>query len=189
MAEREGMAALIDLVQRLVNDPAGEAHGREDIQAALDAYRIEARYEVLAPLATMTPGGASYLTFAAALPYWEANGTLHDASYATLTPATSDWTAGRWTFAAAPARPVTLLGWSYDPYQAAADLLEVRAAQLAEQYDFSTGPDSFRRSQRHGQLLALAERYRAMSPRLKAKAEAVAATWTMPGVEVDVLRF
>lgn len=189
MAERAGMSGLIDFVERLVNDPANAAHSRDDIQAALDVYRIEARYVELAPLATYGAGGASYLTFQATVGYWESSAALYSASYATLTPATSDPMAGRWTFAAEPARPVTVLGFTHDPYQAAADLLEVRAAQLAEQYDFSTGPDSFARSQRYKQLLAQAERYRAMSPRLKAVAEAGVSTWVMPEVTVDVLTF
>ena len=188
MAERAGMTALVDFVERLVNDPANEAHSRDDIQAALDLYRIEARYVELAPLVTYGGGGASYLSFQAVAGYWESDATLYNVSHVALTPATSDPMAGRWTFAAEPARPVTVLGWTHDPYQAAADLLEVRAAQLAEQYDFSTGPDSFRRSQRQGQLLAMAARYRAMSPRVKAAADA-AADWTMPEITVDVFQF
>ncbi len=189
MAERPGMTALIDLTARLVNDPSHEAHSREGVQAALDVYRIEARYVALAPLVSYGAGGASYTTFQAAADFWESDATLHDATYTPLAPTTSDWPAGRWTFAAEPARPVTIVGWSHDPYQAAADLLEIRAAQLAEQYDFSTGPDSFSRSQRYKQLLAQAERYRAMSPRLKAAAAVGVSTWAMPEVRVDVRAF
>jgi hypothetical protein len=189
MAERAGMTALVDFVERLVNDPANEAHSRDDIQAALDVYRIEARYSELAPLVTYGGGGASYLTFQAATGYWESSAVLYNASYTALTPATSDPMAGRWTFATEPARPVTVLGWTHDPYQAAADLVEVRAAQLAEQYDFSTGPDSFSRSQRYKQLMDLAGRYRAMSPRLKALATATETPWAMPEVVVDVFAF
>lgn len=179
------MTALVEFVGRLVNDPAYEAHGREDVQAALDAHRVEARYEPLAAVPTWVGGAAVYRVFDAALPYWETDGQLLDASYNVLTPATADWTQGRWTFATAPAAPVTLLGWNHDPYLAAADLLEVRAAQVAEGYDFQTGPDSFKRSQRHTQLLAMAARYRAMSPRARAVADA-AADWTMPEITVDV---
>lgn len=187
MAERAGMTALVDFVERLVNDPANEAHSRDDIQAALDLYRIEARYVELTPVVSYAPGGAAvHTTFTAGAGYWETDGTLYDANHSALTPATSDWTAGRWTFAAEPARPVMLLGWNHDPYLAAADLLEVRAAQLAEDYDFTTGPDSFKRSQRQAQLLALAGRYRAMSPRARALA-AIDAAWEMPEVVVDVL--
>ncbi|MBX7251539.1 MAG: hypothetical protein K1X50_06100 [Candidatus Promineofilum sp.] len=188
MAERASMTALVDFVERLVNDPANEAHSRDDIQAALDVYRIEARYEALTALPAWVGGAVAYRVFDADAPYWETDGTLYDAAYSALTPTTSDWTAGRWTFAAEPLRPVTILGWNHDPYQAAADLLEQRAAALAEDYDFATGPDSFKRSQRHGQLLAMAARYRAMSPRLKAVADA-AADWTMPEITVDVFQF
>lgn len=189
MAERAGMTALIDLVERLVGDTANSRFSREEMQTALDVCRVEARYMPLVGVPTRTVGGVAWLTYdAAGAGYWETDGVLYDAAYNVLTPATADWTAGRWTFAAAPAQPVRLLGWSHDPYLAAADLLEVRAAQLAEDYDFTTGPDAFKRSQRHGQLLAMAARYRAMSPRLKAVADA-AADWTMPEITVDVFQF
>lgn len=188
MAERASMTALVDFVERLVNDPANAAHSRDDIQAALDAHRLEARYDALLPVLSYEGGAAVYKTFDAGAGYWETDATFYNASLSAVVPAAADWTGGRWTFAAAPARPVVILGWTHDPYLAAADLLEVRAAQLAEEYDFTTGPDSFKRSQRQAQLLALAARYRAMSPRTRA-AEAAAAAWDMPEAEVDVLRF
>lgn len=189
MAERGSMTALVDLVERLVNDPSNEAHSREDIQAALDVYRMETRYGELAPLATLGVGGASYLTFQAASGYWEGGAVLFDASYTVLTPATSDLAGGRWTLATEPARPVTVVGWTHDPYLAAADLLEVRAAQLAEEYDFSTGPDSFSRNQRVKNLREQADRYRAMSPRNRAKAESVTALIEMPPVVSHVFTY
>ena len=189
MAERLSMTALVDLVGRLVNDPASSRFTRDDIQAALDVYRVEARYMLLVGVPTRTVGGVAWLTYdAAGAGYWESDAILYSGNYTPLTPSTSDWTAGRWTFAAEPVAPVTILGWNHDPYQAAADLLEQRAAALAEDYDFTTGPDSFKRSQRQGQLLAMAARYRAMSPRVKAVADA-AADWTMPEITVDVFSF
>lgn len=163
MTERVSCAALIDFVLRLVNDVDAAVHSRDDVQAALDVYRMEARYVSLMPVPTKTGAGTSYLTFEADSGDWETDGTLYDGAYAALTPATADWTAGRWAFATEPVRPVHLLGWTHDPYAAAADLLTVRAAQLSEEYDFKTGPDSYSRSQRGGQLLALAGQYRAMS--------------------------
>lgn len=186
MAVRTSMIALVDFVERLVNDSENAAHSEDDIQAALDVHRVEARYEELTAVPTHIGGAAVYRVFDAALPYWETDGQLLDASYNVLTPATADWTAGRWTFAAAPTQPVYLLGWNHDPYLAAADLLEVRATQVSEDYDFQTGPDSFKRSQHQGQLLKMAARYREMSPRLKAVEDA-ASDWTMPEITVDVL--
>lgn len=186
MAERASMTALVDLVERLVNDPANAAHSRDDIQAALDAYRVEARYEPLTAVVSYPGGVETYVTFDADAGHWETDATFYDAGYAAITPTASNWTEGRWTFATAPSSPVTILGWTHDPYQAAADLVEVRAGQLAEAYDFKTGPDSYARSQMHKQLLAQAARYRAMSPRLRAEVEA-ATNWTMPEITADVL--
>lgn len=186
MAERASMTALVDLVERLVNDPANAAHSRDDIQAALDAYRVEARYEPLTAVVSYPGGVETYVTFDADAGHWETDATFYNASYGPITPTASDWTAGRWTFGSAPTQPVTILGWNHDPFQAAADLVEVRAGQVAEAYDFKTGPDSYSRSQMHKQLLAQAARYRAMSPRLRAEAEAVA-NWTMPEITADVL--
>jgi len=190
MAERASMTALIDVVERLVNDQLNEAHSRDDIQAALDVYRLEARYMPLVGVPTRTSGGVTWLSFDGAVPYWETDASFYDATYTAIVPTISHWATGRWTFATEPAAPVVILGWNHDPYLAAADLLEIRAAQTAEEYDFTTGPDSYKRSQKHKQLLALAERYRAMSPRLKALAMAdVAALYTMPEITVDVLTF
>ena len=185
MAKRASMTMLVDFVERLVNDSENAAHSEDDIQAALDVYRVEARYELLIGVPTRTAGGVVYQTFQADVGYWESDAILYSGSYTPLTPATSDWMSGRWTLPAEPLPPVTILGWNHDPYLAAADLLEVRAAQLVEGYDFQTGPDSFKRSQRHKQLLEVAARYREMSPRTKAIADA-AAEWTMPGITVDV---
>lgn len=163
MTERASCSGLIDFVAGLINDPTNELFSRNDVQAALDAYRIEARYEELTPIPTKTGSGVSYLIFQADTGDWETDGILYDGAYTAITPATADWTAGRWTFATAPARPVYLLGWTHDPYNAAADLLVRRAGQVAENYDFKTGPDSYMRSQARGGLLALAAQYRGLS--------------------------
>jgi hypothetical protein len=190
MAERASMTALIDVVERLVNDQLNEAHSRDDIQAALDVYRLEARYMPLVGVPTRTSGGVTWLSFDGAVPYWETDASFYDATYTAIVPTISHWATGRWTFATEPAAPVVILGWNHDPYLAAADLLEIRAAQVAEGYDFTTGPDSYKRSQRHGQLIKQAALYRAMSPRRKVEAEAAAvAALTMPEMTIDVFRF
>lgn len=188
MDERASMNGLIDFVEKLIGDTTNQNHSREDIQDALDVYRVEARYEPLSGVVSYPGGVAAYLTFDAATGYWETDATFYDASYDAITPAANEWTAGRWTFGTAPARPVMIVGWTHDPYQAAADLLETRAAQLAEAYDFKTGPDSYSRSQMHKQLLAQAARTRAMSPRVKAQAQALL-TGVMPEVTFDVFRW
>lgn len=164
MAVRDGMPALVELVARLVNDPEFAYHEDWQIQDALDQYREEARYWGLVEVPTRAEGGAiTYLTFKAPCGHWEADGTLYDHDYTALTPATSDWMTGRWTFSSAPTRPVYLLGWTYDVYAAAADLLEVRGSQLAEDLEsFSVFNGSFAFAAKRKGPLELAARYRAM---------------------------
>lgn len=133
---RSGVEDLIALVARLVGDVNYEIHTTGDIQDALDRHRWEARYLRLDALPTKASGGGTtYTTFVSPSQDWryfEDDGVLYDANFDALTPATSDWTDGRWTFSAEPTRAVTLLGWSHDPYAAAADLLEARATALSE---------------------------------------------------------
>lgn len=141
MAARASMMALVLRVARLVNDPAYALWTEDNIQAALDANREEARYLPLAAIPTYAAGGAaSYLTYLAGVGDWEEDVVLYNTQYTAITPATADYTAGRWTFAAEPLRPVLLLGWTYDVYAAAADLLEERAARTAEDMQSFTAP-------------------------------------------------
>lgn len=163
MTERASCESLIDFVAGLISDSAHDTYSRDEVQAALDVYRVEARYEPLVAVPTKSGTGTSYLTYQAAMGDWETDGALYNGAYTALSPATSDWTAGRWTFATEPLRPVYLLGWTHDPYAAAADLLTRMAAAAAGDYDFKTGPDSYSRSQRKDGLLALAASYRGMS--------------------------
>ena len=153
------------LVSRLVNDEAGDYHSDGEIQNALDRYRREARYLILDALPTYAEGGtASYLTFTApnGLMYWESDGVVTDNDYTVLTPTTEDWTNGRWTFSAAQNRPLHITGYYHDPYNAAADLLEVRLAMIAENYDFRTSDgDAYNRSQAREGLEKLIAKYRA----------------------------
>jgi len=137
MAERSGMTALINYVERLINDEANAYHSTQEIQDALDQNRREARYMSLVPLQSIAEGGVvSYVTYVPLEPetmrFWEDTALLLDNDYATLTPSSSDWMVGRWTFATEPDQPVKILGYYYDPFGAAYDLLMVRASSLAE---------------------------------------------------------
>ncbi|MDP9350797.1 MAG: hypothetical protein M3P51_04560, partial [Chloroflexota bacterium] len=78
----------------------------------------------------------------------------------TLTPSTSDYQEGRWTFATSTSPSVYLVGKTYDIYGAAADLLEQWAARLARRYDISDSNSSYKRSQPAERLESLARTYR-----------------------------
>ena len=153
-------------VERIVNDLDNEQHVDGEMQDALDRYRVEDRYLQLDSKPTYAEGGtATYLTFDApnGLKYWETNGEIVDNDYTVLTPDTSDWTNGRWTFTTAQDRPLRITGYYHDPYNAAADLLEVRLSMVAENYDFRTvDGDQYSRSQATQALENLILKYRAM---------------------------
>lgn len=165
MAVRTSCSEIIEFVSRLVNDEDHEYHYDHQIQDALDRYRVEARYLQLDTLPTYAEGGtASYLTFTAPnkLKYWESDGELVDNDYTVLTPDTSDYWNGRWTFTTNQDRPLRITGYYHDPYNAAADLLEVRLSMIAENYDFRTSDgDTYNRSQSKEGLKELVAKYRA----------------------------
>lgn len=162
MAVRAGMAAIINLVERLINDESNEHHSEDEIQAALDEHRLEARYLQLTPIKSIAEGGTvTYVTFESpqGWSHFESDGTLLDYNYAELTPDTSDWVNGRWTFATEPTRPVRILGFSHDVYAAAADLLDVRASMVSENLQSFSGQNG-------------AFTYAAKSPSLRNQAKA-----------------
>jgi len=164
-AVRAGMEDLIDLVERLIDDGDNTHHSKEDIQEALDQHRQEARYVDVTPVKSIAEGGAvTYLTYTAprGLTHWEATGSLLDYNYAALTPSSSDWMAGRWTFSSEPTRPVRLLGFTFDVYMAAADLLDVRASMLSEDLQsFSGQGGAFTLAAKSPSLRSQAKAYRA----------------------------
>lgn len=102
----------------------------EQIQDALDVRRMEYRYLVLDAHPTKTSSATTYKTYTAPVGDWDTATALYDYSFAALTPDETDCIAGRWAFNTEPTRPVYLVGYTYDRYGAAADLLE-QAAVMA----------------------------------------------------------
>lgn len=162
---RSSMVQLVARVADLIGDENFTLHTREDVEAALDGRRIEARYLDLTALPTKTSGGTTtYTTFEASYTHWENDATFTDSNYDALTTDTDDWLNGRWTFATEPTRPVRILGYTYDIYAAAADLLEKQAAGASDRryFDNSAGDNSQSRSQivEHWNSLAIMYRRR-----------------------------
>jgi hypothetical protein len=175
---------MVDLIVR-VRDIIGDAPGAgavftdEQVQGALDRHRDELRYVELAEIESIAPGGAvTYKDFraeiaGAQITDWEADAVLYSTSYAVLTPSSSDYAAGRWSFAAGQALPVLLTGQTYDVHAAAAELLEEWATKLKLEYDFSASGDAFSRSQKVSLTLE-----RAADERAKGRVVTVAAERT-----------
>jgi hypothetical protein len=126
---------LTAFVRRLVNDSDYDQFTLEAVEDALNRHRLEARYLKLEPLPTKTGSSTIYTIFVTPADdwrYWDESVKFYDSSYTEITPSSADTFNGRWEFATAPVRPVTILGYSYDPYASAADLLEQRSAELSE---------------------------------------------------------
>ncbi|HSV73612.1 MAG TPA: hypothetical protein VLH79_07620 [Chthonomonadales bacterium] len=164
MAARETMAGLIERLRVEIGDPAGgeAVWSEEELQAALDRRRTDARYVPLAPVESVAPGGAiSYMAYRADAGDWEEGAELVDGGWATLEPETADCLNGRWTFAESVPPPVLLTGARYDVAAAAADVLEAWAARVKLEFDFTTGDQRFERRQKLAGLLAAARLQRA----------------------------
>lgn len=156
----------------LIADPQGASQQFTDdvIQDTLDESRDDLRYEgeVIAPtiVNNALTGNQAQTIFAdyySKYQWWEQDVVLQGYSgglaWVVLTPVASDYITGHWQFetnvwttgTSVPGQlpPVFATGKVYDPYAAAADLLEFKAAlwQGAQGYDFASDGQSFRRSQ------------------------------------------
>lgn len=155
---RVTMSDLIARVRRLTNDVGSTPIFDDDaVQEFLDARRLEVRRARL--MASRNAAG-EYLDYYAEYGNWEADAVLEDAGGNTLSPASSEWLVGHWSFSSSTPPPVFITGKVYDVYGAAADLLEAWAAKVALEFDFEADGGKFRRSQKREALLALAREYR-----------------------------
>lgn len=162
MSVRSTMADLITRTRLLIADPAGpsELFDSQTIQDALDAVREDVFNELLELRVTLTTSGIQYNDYYAKRGYWESDATLKWGDFSTLTPATSDYVVGHWTFNN-QFPPVLVTGKRYDLYRAAADLLDFKIASLASTtYNFSASGQSFSRGTIIDNLAKLCASYR-----------------------------
>jgi len=158
---RASMTSLISLVRDLIGDPAGDNQTFNDdqIERSLDVHRWEMRFVPLKPLAQRVGGEIVYLDWYSDEQYWEDNVELYGTDYTPLTPTASDALHGRWSFATNQAA-VFIVGNVYDPFGAAADLLQMWAGLVATEFDVSADGASMSRSQKQQALLSMAASYR-----------------------------
>ena len=169
MAVRGGMANLILRTRRLIQDVSVTAPVflDQEVQDKLDQYRFYQRYVRLTPQATIQPGGKRLWTdFFSEFENWEETGSgsefsLVDATYNVLTPDSSDYISGHWTFNAGVNNAVVwITGQSYDIYAAGADLASDWAGIVKLQFDFSDNNVQYKRNQQFEALLQLSEKLR-----------------------------
>jgi hypothetical protein len=164
---RASMADIITRVRLLINDPSSGSQVFSDaqLQQWLDVNRSDVRYLELTP-EWQTSGSATQWFSFYDQTYggnWETDAEIVGRSWQVVTPTTSDWLTGKWTFAASQLPPLMISGRTYDVYSAAADALEGWAAKVALDFDVSTGRSNLtaNRSQKRAGLLEVAAQYRA----------------------------
>jgi len=169
MALRSTCAELVSRLRDLIGDaiPAtGQPVWSDDqLQRALDQRRSDVRYLELQAAETVQAGGTVvYLDYYAPRGDWEEDATLYDTQWAALTPATSDYQVGHWTFSATTLPPVLLIGKAFDLYATAADVLEQWQAKEKLAFGFSPGSNGgqFQEQQKFQMIGELSARYRAM---------------------------
>lgn len=162
MATRTSMVQLISLVRELINDRAEVDQNflDEQIQSTLDGHRWRVSKVLLVGLPTYEDGEIKYYEWQSDEMYWESSVRLTDASNVILTPLVADPINGFWQFEVTQTG-VYALGWVYDVYAAAADLLEMWLSKTSQLFDFSADGASYSLSQKSKGLSDLAAKYRA----------------------------
>jgi hypothetical protein len=183
MAVRSTMDGLITLVRQMVADPAGASQqfSDQDYQDRLDEGRNDVRYLPLTVgpsiVNTASTSNIAEVIFADyysdGFRWWETDvvlqGYSNGAYWIVLTPTTSDYITGHFTFESnvfttgtAPGQfpPLFITGKVYDPNSAAADLLEFWAASLAGNFAFSADGQSFHPEMVMAGKLKMADYYR-----------------------------
>lgn len=163
MAARDGMANLILQVRRLVNDTGTADWTDDEVQDALDRYRLDVVGECLTPAPTEVDGEVVYTVYM--LRHKDVEGTasgteawrLYDSNGSAATGYTLDEARGLVRFTADQGGTAYYADYrSYDPYRSAADLWEERAAEQANRYEFQAGGGRFRRDQYFEHCLTMA---------------------------------
>lgn len=165
---RPTMSELIHRVRRLIFDLSigDQVFSDDDIQEILDRHQTIVRYAVLRAAPTYLPNGTiEYRDYYADVGDWESDESLYDSLDTMLAPSTANRLTGHWTFGPPGQNPpVFIVGKTYDVWGAAADLLDLWAAKIKLEYDFSADNQSFQRSQRVETLRRLANEYRHKRP-------------------------
>lgn len=184
---RSTMLDLITLVRRMIADPWGSPQQfftDDEVQARLDFYRSDIRYEglIIAPSIVNTTGTSNtpqtiFADYYSKYGFWESDIVLQGtntntgAAWIVLTPVASELLVEQahfqfelnvFTSGTVPGQypPVFATGKIFDHNAAAADLLEEWAASLAGAYDVTVDGQTLRRSQLMQAKLTLAQMYR-----------------------------
>jgi hypothetical protein len=206
---RSSMADLITEVRTMIGDPRGASQQFSDldVQNRLDETRDDIRYEALkmAPsivnaASTNNVASTVFADYYSTFQWWESdvvlqgNNVSSGAAWVVLTPTSSNYIVGHWTFelnvftsGTVPGQypPVFATGKVYDCNSAAAALLEFWAVTLTSAYDFTSDGQSFHRSQLMKAKLKMADYFRKCA---KPKVAKMVRTDVAPSLETREMR-
>jgi hypothetical protein len=151
---RAGMGRLIQTVRRLAGDPSGvgQTFGDDDYQDALDMNRTWHPYLQLT--AESDPATNLYRRFTGG-DNWE-DPVLLNSSWGPINAADYVADGPSFTFTTGRSDPVVYAqGYTYDPFAAAATILDWMLVRAKDDYDVTIGGDSFSRSQKREAIQAL----------------------------------
>jgi hypothetical protein len=162
------MDSLITRVRHLINDHEsdGDAYFTDqEIQDRLDLNRRDIYNLKLDAPPTIVAGGATeYHDFHSLFPFWEEGTVLKDCQGNTLTPNTSDYLTGHWSFTAAQeSLPVLITGKRYDVYGSCAGLLIALVSKLRREFNFTADGLTVQRITQVRDLQDQASMFRSMS--------------------------
>lgn len=203
MPVRASMSQLITQVRLMIGDPAGASQQFSDqnLQDVLDQSREDVRYLPLAVGPSIVNAASTNNTaqvifadyYADGYQWWESdvviqgNNVSTGAAWIVLTPVSSDYITGHFTFEAniftagtAPGQypPVYATGKIYDLNRAAADLLKMWALTCVGKFDVTVDGQTLHRSQLFQMKMQASAMYaRLAKPRI--------AHMTRPDVEPD----
>lgn len=164
MSARSTMVELVTQLQTMTNETNDGLFSFIQLQDILDQRAFIASYEAMNTIETILPGGTvEYKEFQSNNQYFEKDTILTDGAFNELTPATSDYKLGYFTFTTTQTVPVLIYGWYYDLNAAAADVWDLKAAAYSDSFDFSADGGDFKLSQKVTHAKAQAVKYRSMS--------------------------
>jgi hypothetical protein len=142
MAARTTMADLIAKVRQKIGDEPGpkQQFSDQEIQDELDRFRQNVHHAQLRFEYTLLSGGnVSYQDYYSDFTDWETDVVLQDYNFVTITPLTSDYLTGHWTFppganGLGQIPHVLLTGKTYDTYRAASVLLDKWSVRILRRF-------------------------------------------------------
>lgn len=180
MTVRSGMGYLVDKVRQLTATGQSDTSvdyvdfwNDDQLQAILDRTRVEIWDEAIRYVPTVNSGGTTVYTDYRMRWTWleqTTGGTavfyLRDSTGARIGTAnyTVDYQDGRVTFGADQLGSVRYVtARSYDPYEAAAQVWEAKAAHVAAKFDFTADGASFKAGEQRKAYLEMARAMRGQS--------------------------